>query len=87
MDYAIQHVNDDHGKEMVQIVQVYADFIDVAKVTLLDYDASGMELLVVQTEKGAQKTRIPFPKGLNRPNDFRQVLVEMVKVARKRQEK
>lgn len=84
MDYAINHVNEDHRKEMVQIVKGYTD---VSDVTLLDYDAKGMEAMVVEKNKGKQKIWIGFPRVLKGPHDFRSVLVDMVNVARKKLEK
>ncbi|MEM1257483.1 MAG: DUF2470 domain-containing protein [Bacteroidota bacterium] len=87
MDYAINHVNEDHRKEMVQIVKGYTDVSDVSDVTLLDYDAKGMEAMVVEKNKGKQKIWIGFPRVLKGPHDFRSVLVDMVNVARKKLEK
>lgn len=82
MDYAINHVNADHHKEMVMIVQEFTDLTGVSDVTVMDYDAEGMELIVVQEEKEEQKMRVDFPSSLQGPHDFRTVLVEMVKTAR-----
>ena len=83
IDYAINHVNGDHQKEMVQIIQVYTDIGDVSDVILLDDDAEGMILAVTHKNEEEQKIRINFPRVLNGPHDFRPVLVEMVKAAKK----
>ncbi|MEM9361381.1 MAG: DUF2470 domain-containing protein [Bacteroidota bacterium] len=84
INYAVNHVNEDHRKEMIQLVQVFTDYEAVSDVTLLDYDAEGMEVIIVEREKGEQRTRIPFPEALKGPHDFRPVLVDMVKTAREK---
>ena len=84
MDYAVDHVNEDHRKEMVLLVQQFTELKGISDVTLLNYDSEGMELIVVQREKPDLKIRVDFPITLNSPQDFRAVLVEMVKTARKK---
>ena len=83
MDYAVDHVNEDHRKEMVLLVQQFTELKGISDVTLVDYDSEGMELIVVQREKPDLKIRVDFPITLNSPQDFRGVLVEMVKIAKK----
>ncbi|MEO0573177.1 MAG: DUF2470 domain-containing protein [Bacteroidota bacterium] len=74
MDYAINHVNDDHWKEMVQIVQANTTIRDVSDVTLLDYNPKGMEVIVARNNRDEQKIQINFPCVLNSPMTLDQYL-------------
>ena len=82
IDYAINHVNDDHRKEMIQIVKVFTEFKDVKDVTLLDYDATGMQMNIAVIGNDVARITVDFPTALKTPQDFRPVLVEMVKTPR-----
>nr|WP_297918773.1 DUF2470 domain-containing protein [uncultured Allomuricauda sp.] len=82
VDYAINHVNEDHRLEMIQIVKTLTPFRDVEDVTVMDYHSSGMELLVHLPNQKEQYITLPFEKKLESPQEFRPALIAMVNKAR-----
>ena len=83
MDYAIQHVNKDHQKEMLLVAKHYSQTEGIVSVRLLDYDKDGMNVQMSFENAQTKDIKLPFPKSLNTPQEFRPVLVDMVKTARK----
>ncbi|MEM6895458.1 MAG: DUF2470 domain-containing protein [Bacteroidota bacterium] len=83
MDYAIQHVNEDHQKEMLLVVKHFARTDSVVGVVLLDYNEHDMDLQLSLENGQTKNMKLQFPKSLSTPQEFRPVLVDMVKTARK----
>lgn len=82
MDYAIGHMNDDHREDMVAMAKVYLKLGWAQDAEMLSYDAHGLRLKISDSQNRSEKHELNFPQALEREQDIRAVLVQMVKAAK-----
>ena len=83
VQYAIDHVNDDHRKEMIEIVQKLCKAGWVEDAELLSYDHNKMTVQGNSaTKQKSQLFKILFSKPLTDAKAFRPELIAILEKAR-----
>ncbi|MEM9833569.1 MAG: DUF2470 domain-containing protein [Bacteroidota bacterium] len=85
VDGAIEHVNDDHRDAMTDILQGLcgADWVTDAEIVHFDKDKMNVRGL---NEAGREELfTVPYDESLEKPNQFRPMLIALLKRARARQ--
>ena len=77
----IQHMNTDHGDELVLLVRAFAG-IESQDVVMTSVDHLGFHVRL-KTEEGTRGARIAFLREVSTPVEARKALVEMVRQARR----
>src|SRR5271170_2159464 len=77
----IQHMNTDHGDALVQLARVFAG-IESEEVAMSSVDRLGFHVRL-KTQDGTRGARIAFLREVSSPAEARQVLIEMVRQARR----
>jgi heme iron utilization protein len=75
----LAHMNTDHVPAMILLAKVYAGF-DATDATMTAVDRLGFHLRL-KTNEGMKGTRINFPREVQKSDEARKVLVEMVRAA------
>ncbi|MEM6684626.1 MAG: DUF2470 domain-containing protein [Bacteroidota bacterium] len=83
MQYAVNHVNEDHKDAMLHIFKSVYTTKWVVEVTLLFYNANEMFVEVSDGSNMQEQFSISFPTPLKNAKDFRPVLIAMLNEARK----
>ena len=76
---AIEHMNDDHGNNLIEYVRVLADKPWVERATLTHIDRYGMDISATGQEEHVS-VRIPFEPPLSNANELR---IRLTKMAQK----
>jgi putative heme iron utilization protein len=77
----IQHVNTDHADALVLLARLF-NGIEPQEATMISVDRFGFYVRL-KTEDGVRNARIAFLREVTSPVEARQVLVEMVRQARR----
>lgn len=79
-DRICRHMNKDHADAVLVYAQFYGKVASATNAVMESIDSEGMNLLV-QSEEGEMKVRIPFIEPLPDAKAAHHVLVEMLKQA------
>jgi heme oxygenase (biliverdin-IX-beta and delta-forming) len=77
----IQHMNTDHGDALVLLARAFAG-IESQEVVMISVDRLGFHVRL-KTQDGTRGARIGFLREVSSPTEAREVLVEMVRQARR----
>jgi heme iron utilization protein len=77
----IQHMNTDHREALVQIARAFAG-IESQEVMMTSVDRLGFHVRL-KTQDGTRGARVGFLRAVSTPAEAREVLVEMVRQARR----
>ena len=81
--YAVNHVNEDHAEAMLTILKHFCNTTDdVRSATLISYNATSMEVEANLSNQQSKRYGIDFPKPLKNAQEFRPVLIDLLKAAR-----
>jgi putative heme iron utilization protein len=78
----IQHMNSDHGDALVLLARVFAG-TESEEVTMSSVDRLGFHVRF-KTQDGTRGARIAFLREVSSPTQAREVLIEMVRQARRK---
>ncbi|MEO0628647.1 MAG: DUF2470 domain-containing protein [Bacteroidota bacterium] len=81
-DGVIEHMNDDHRDAMVDILHAYCDADWVTDAEMGPFDKEAMELIGLGPNEKRVAFTVPYDKPIDKPQQFRPLLIEMLKVAR-----
>jgi putative heme iron utilization protein len=77
----IQHMNRDHGDELILLAQVFAG-IDAEEATMTSVDRLGFRVRL-KAQGGMRGVRIAFLREVSNPAEAREVLVDMAAQTRR----
>lgn len=77
----VAHINEDHRREMLDLARGLAGQTWALDAELLHADPLGIDLLLRAGDR-AERLRVPFDAPLERPNQFRPTLIELIGRAR-----
>lgn len=83
VEYAVNHVNNDHSDAMLSILKYDANINWPIKVILNTYDHSKMEVVGLNNQDKKENYNIAFPKKLDNAREIRLVLIEMLSKVKK----
>jgi putative heme iron utilization protein len=75
------HMNEDHGKHMVEYAQYLGNVKNAIGARMVNLDNKGIELQVQIEGNTEQTVRIPYPREIQTRKECKNVLIEMVKMA------
>jgi putative heme iron utilization protein len=78
MNYAVNHINEDHKDALLDIFKAFHKTIVITDVTLLSYDKNEMHVEANADSDQPERFSIPFPRPLETAQDFRPVLIAML---------
>jgi putative heme iron utilization protein len=81
-DRICKHMNEDHASAVLTYAQVYGNSPAAATAAMSAIDPFGMDL-TAQVDGNTVSIRIPFDRELTDSEDAHQVLISMIKAARK----
>ncbi|MEN0007059.1 MAG: DUF2470 domain-containing protein [Bacteroidota bacterium] len=79
MRYAVDHVNDDHSDAMLTILKGHTEAQWIDKAVLLSYDSKQMQVSGEDATGRNELFEIPFPESLSNAQEFRPVLIAMLR--------
>ena len=83
VEYAVNHVNNDHSDAMLSILKYDANINWPIKAILNTYDHSKMEVVGLNNQDKKENYNIAFPKKLDNAREIRLVLIEMLSKVKK----
>ncbi len=82
VDGAVDHVNDDHRDAMTDIVKGICQASWAVDAELIHFDKAKMQVKGFGANQEAETFEIPFDESLEKPNQFRPKLIEILQQAR-----
>ena len=82
VESAVKHMNEDHRDAMVDILLGLCDSAWVVDAEMLYFGKEKMEIRGYGTEDKIEVFEVKYTKPLEKPNEFRPVLIEMLKQVR-----
>lgn len=83
VEYAVNHVNNDHSDAMLSILKYDTNINRPIKVILNTYDHSKMEVVGLNNQDKKENYNIAFLKKLDNTREIRLVLIEMLSKVKK----
>ncbi len=75
----VEHMNEDHADALVLYARCFAQKLSCEEATMISCDRYGFDMRVPGERA---RVRIAFPKPISTPDDARQAMIELLKVAR-----
>jgi hypothetical protein len=82
--FAVEHVNLDHQDALLILCEYHLKTKWAQRATLLSYDHQQMSIEAVNASGELSRLQIPFVKTLQNAEEFRTVLIEMLKSAKEK---
>jgi putative heme iron utilization protein len=83
VQYAVNHVNEDHAAAMLTILKSFSQVDWPTKAILITYNNENMQVTGYDSLEREEVFQIAFPRKLENAQEFRPVLIEMLTTARK----
>lgn len=83
IDRIITHMNEDHADAVLLYARAFAARLDATSAQLIGFDETGMDIDCIENGQSS-RCRVDFNQPLNNAGEARQVLVEMVGIAREK---
>lgn len=83
-DGVIKHMNDDHRDAMVDMLRAFCDASWVTDAEMGPFDKEKMQLIGLGKDGQREVFDLTYPKPIDKPQQFRPLLIDMLKEARKR---